>query len=90
MTNTPPPPLISGVLLPRPPVRAIVDGLARPMSQIPAFPRAENLHIATLLGSPQDIKPLIAAAAGVKSQFNGVKSSHRPSHRLRFTHSAIS
>jgi hypothetical protein len=66
MTNTPPPPLISGVLLPRPPVRAIVDGLARPMSQIPAFPRAENLHIATLLGSPQDIKPPIAAAAGVK------------------------
>jgi hypothetical protein len=66
MTNTPPPPLISGVLLPRPPVRAIVDGLARPMSQIPAFPRAENLHIATLLGSPQDIKPPIPAAADVK------------------------
>ena len=90
MTNTPPPLCISDVLPPRPPVRAIVDDLARPALQIQAFLRVENLRIEALLGSPPTIKPPIAAAAGLTSHFNGVKTSHRPRHRLRFTHSAIS
>ena len=90
MTNTPPPPLVPGILPSRSPVLSPVDGLARPMSQTPAFPHAEYRQGAAPPGNASAMKPPVAPLAGVTSQFNGFKSSHRRSHRPRFTHSAIS
>jgi hypothetical protein len=60
------------------------------MSQIPAFPHAENRQAAATPGNASAMKPQLAAAASITSQLNGVKSSHRPRRHLRFTHSAIS
>jgi hypothetical protein len=60
------------------------------MSQTPAFQHAENRQGAAPPGNASAMKPRVAPVAGVTSQFNGFKSSHRRRHRLRYTHSAIS
>jgi len=60
------------------------------MSQIPAFPHAENRQAAAPPGNASAMKPRVAPVADVTSQLNGIKSSHRSSRHLRFTHSAPS
>ncbi len=90
MTNTPKPPRMNGVVMPRSPHRAAVDGAARSASQIQALLSTENWQIAALLADPSAMDSSIAAVAIVRSQHSGAKNAYRARQRLRFTHSAIS
>jgi len=71
MTITPPP-RKSGVILPRLPVCATVDGVARPASQIKGLLHAENRQAQAVRRSVS-LEPPPAAVAGVTSQHKGVQ-----------------